>query len=164
MSPPPTCHLGTRSFASHWSLGFSSPLEHKLFRPGIKSSWPIWSRLPYGRQLDVTFWIHLNTERFTIQIARYNVTKHSKQDVQSVTETPKSARTNGPLTNLSISSKALSKKGRSSSTTETIAHFLRLSYILKFVTFILLDCCAVVDVRLHWDASVLDIKAWNNVL
>ena len=42
--------------------------------------------------------------------------------------------------------------------------FLRLSYILKFITSILLDCCVVVDVRLHWDASVLDIQAWNNFL
>ena len=50
ISPPSICHWGTRAFASHWSLGFSSPPGHKLFRPVIKSSWPIWSSLPYGRQ------------------------------------------------------------------------------------------------------------------
>ena len=67
VNPPPTCHWGTRSFASQRSLGFSSPPGHKLFRPGKNQveqfeagTWP------YGRQLNVTFWIHLHKERFTI--------------------------------------------------------------------------------------------------
>ena len=147
MSPP--SHLSLR-----YKVICKSDISWIFFTTGTQA-FPPWQNQfeagtsSYGTQSNVTFQMH--KERFTIKLARYNFTKHSKQEVhvQSVTETPKSARTNGPLTNLSKPSKALSKKGRSSSTTETIAHFLRLSYILKFVTSILLDCCVVVDVRLH---------------
>ena len=58
VSPPPTCHWGTRSFASQRSLAFSSPPGHKLHRPGKNQvdqfEAGVW---PYRRQLNVTFWM-----------------------------------------------------------------------------------------------------------
>ena len=58
VSPPPTCHWGTRSFASQRSLAFSSPPGHKLHRPGKNQVDQFEAGMwPYGRQLNVTFWM-----------------------------------------------------------------------------------------------------------
>ena len=57
--PLPTCHWGTRSFASQRSLAFSSPPGHKLHRPGKNQvdQFEAGMMWPYGRQLNVTFWM-----------------------------------------------------------------------------------------------------------
>ena len=58
VSPLPTCHWGTRSFASQRSLAFSSPPGHKLHRPGKNQVDQFEAGMwPYGRQLNVTFWM-----------------------------------------------------------------------------------------------------------
>ena len=161
VSPPPTCHWGTRSFASQRSLAFSSPPGHKLHRPGKNQVDQFEAGMwPYGRQLNVTFWMKDLVLSYPDKISP-SIQKKMYKVLPRLQNQP---GLKGHWQTCPNPQKPFQRREEAPPRLRQLHIFLRLSYILKFVTFILLDCCAVVDVRLHWDASVLDIKAWNNVL